>query len=433
MNMSSRLPYPDTQYARTIANPEKRPEAEGNIKAEVVIIGGGLAGLTAARELAVAGKSPVLIEAQAVAYGASGRNGGFVSPGYACGHEAIVQRTGADNANALFKLSLEAVDYVRARAESYGAKAGIDLRNGIMSVRRLPGGEDLRKTQEWLSGFGYETEYLNRDEVRTRANSPKYFEALRTNRAFHIHPLNYARALAADAENLGAQIFEATPAQKLSRTADGYIITTPKAQITADQVVVTTGGYTGNLIPKLRQSYVPVATYVMASETEPDLLAQAITTRDAIGDNRRAGDYYRLIEDGQRLLWGGAITVRDRDPEGVTAYLRHGLIDTYPQLEPLKFDVSWSGWMSYARHQMPQVGQISPGLWHATAFGGHGLNTTAAAARVVAEAIAQGSDQWKLFQPWGLEWTGGPIGRLAAQATYWWLQWQDRRQEAAVA
>lgn len=430
---SPTLPYPDTQYARTLAQSAQRPNAQGQITTDILIIGGGLAGLTLARELAAAGKSPVLIEAKSVAFGASGRNGGFVSPGYACAHSAIEKRAGSETANALFQLSLDAVDYVRARAESYGKDSGINLHNGIMSVRRLPGGEDLRRTQEWYAKFGYETEYLDRNEVRARANSEKYFEALRTDRAFHIHPLNYARALAQDAEKLGAQIFENSPAENLAQTVDGYAVKTPQASIKAEQVVVTTGGYTDHLIPKLRRAYVPVATYVMASEAAPDLISQAIKTRDAIGDNRRAGDYYRLIEDGNRLLWGGAITVRDRDPEGVTAYLRHGLVDTYPQLKDLQFDMSWSGWMSYARHQMPQVGQLSPGLWYATAFGGHGLNTTAAAARVVAEGLTDQSDRWKLFAPWGLEWTGGPIGRLAAQATYWWLQWQDRRQEARAA
>jgi glycine/D-amino acid oxidase-like deaminating enzyme len=107
------------------------------------------------------------------------------------------------------------------------------------------------------------------------------------------------------------------------------------------------------------------------------------------------------------------------------------MVSTYPQLDGLRIDVAWSGLMSYARHLMPQVGRLAPGVWHATAFGGHGMNTSTAAGLVVAEGIAGASDRWRLFEPFGLDWAGGPAGRAAAQMTYWRLQaqdlWRERR------
>lgn len=430
MSANTLTPYPDSYYSRSLAESRIRQAATGSIEVEYLIIGGGLAGLTTAFELAKAGKAPLLLEAEAVAFGASGRNGGFVSPGFACGRNEIVRRIGDATADKLFKLSLDAVDYVRANCKSFGNDADINPVDGIMSVRRNPDADALKQEQEWLANRGYETEFLTRDQVQERAQSPYYHEALRSDRSFHIHPLNYARALARAAEEQGAAIHGNSVVRELTEIADGFIALTDTARVKARNVIVTTGGYTGSLIPKLRHAYVPVATYVMMSEQAPELISTAIRTRDGIGDNRRAGDYYRLIENGQRLLWGGAITIRDRNPKGVTEYLRRGMVETYPQLKNLKFEAAWSGWMSYARHKMPQIGQMGNGLWYATAFGGHGLNTTAMAGRLIAQALTNHSDDWKLFSPWGLSWTGGPVGKLAAQATYHWLQWQDRRQEA---
>lgn len=423
------VPYPDSWYSRTTDGAEPRPPAEGVIAAEVAVIGAGLAGLTCARELAVAGRTVVLVDAGCVGHGASGRNGGFVTPGWACGQEALVRRAGADAAEALFRLSIAGMDYVRARAIESGDPS-VGLRNGVMHARRVPGGNLRAEGEELARRYGYATEYLDTAAVRERCLTRKYWEGLRSDRGFTIHPLNYVRALAREAEARGARIHEQSPVQELARTRRGYVLTTPRARIIADHVVIATGGYTGALVPRLRAGYVPVATYVMASADDPDLLATAIRTGDGIGDNRRAGDYYRLIEGGRRLLWGGAITVRDRAPAGVAAYLRRGMIDTYPQLAPLRFDVAWSGWMSYARHKMAQVGQLGPGLWHCTAFGGHGLNTTAAGAIAVADGIMDRGDDLRLFAPFGLDWAGGPLGRAAAQSTYWFLQWRDARDEA---
>ena len=173
----------------------------------------------------------------------------------------------------------------------------------------------------------------------------------------------------------------------------------------------------------------PIATYMMVSSPAPDLLAQVIKTKAAILDDRRASDYYRLVDGGQRLLWGGRITTRAANPQGVAAELRRAMLDVYPQLAPLQTDLAWSGLMAYARHLMPQVGQLQPDVWHITAFGGHGLNTTAIAGKVLAEAILHQSDRIELFKPWGLDYAGGPIGLAVAQLTYWYLQAQDHWRE----
>jgi gamma-glutamylputrescine oxidase len=113
------------------------------------------------------------------------------------------------------------------------------------------------------------------------------------------------------------------------------------------------------------------------------------------------------------------------EPRRLAKLLHQTMVSTYPQLAPLEVDMAWSGLMSYARHRMPQIGRFRDGVWYCTAFGGHGLNTTAIGARVVAEAIAGESDRYRLFEPFGLVWNGGIVGRGAVQATYWTMQAMD--------
>ena len=204
-------------------------------------------------------------------------------------------------------------------------------------------------------------------------------------------------------------------------------IKTPRGQITARRIVLATGGYTGALIPRLQRAILPIATYMMATEAAPDLLAEVIRTPMAILDDRRASDYYRVSQG--RLLWGGRITTRAASDQAVARDLHRAMVEVYPQLAGLRVEHSWSGQMGYARHRMPQLGRLAPDLWHITAFGGHGLNTTAIAGKVLAEAMLGQSDRIKAFAPFGLDWAGGPLGLIAAQLTYWGLQAQDKWRE----
>ncbi len=421
--------YIDTYYSRTAATSEIYPQATGRIQADVCIIGGGLAGLTAALKLARSGRKVVLLEAQRVAWGASGRNGGFVSAGYATGLSAIERRVGADQARELFRLSMEGVEIVRRNIEE------LDIRDahpvpGIAKALRYNSRGALQATCERQQReFGLRLRYLPQDEVRGFFISPKYHEAVLDEGAFHFHPLNYGRALAREAARLGAAIHEHSPVLSVDLDSARKIVRTKEAEIAAEHVVFATGGYTGAVLPALKRAFLPIATYVLLTEQAPDLVRSAIRTRAAILDDRRAGDYYRLVDDGSRILWGGRITTRTTDPRDIAALLRREMVTTYPQLADLKVEVAWSGLMSYARHLMPQIGQWKPGIWYCTAFGGHGMNTTAIGGTVIAEAIAHESDRYRLFKPFDLAWNGGVFGRAAVQLTYWGYQAADAARE----
>lgn len=426
------MTYPDTYYRRTAADTRGRSALTGPVDCATVVIGGGLAGLTTALQLARTGHAVTVLEEQSIGFGASGRNGGFVSPGFATGSDQIARRAGPAAAKQLHGLSIEGMDFVEATIRDLGiGTAG--LTRGITSVLRYDDGESLKAyARHMQDSYGYRLDFQDRDAIRAVLKSTRYFQGLRDARAFHIHPLNYLRAMADEIERLGGRIFEHSAAVSCALDGPEKRIRTAGGEVRAQQVVFATGGYTGRLLPRLRSAYLPIATYVMVSEEAPDLIRSAIATTDAIGDNRRAGDYYRVVDGGRRLLWGGRITTRAASTDDLVRQLRREMTGTYPQLAGLKTELAWSGMMSYARHLMPQIGPVAPGVWCCTAFGGHGLNTTAIGGKVIAEAVLGESDRYRLFEPFGLTWAGGVAGLAVAQLTYWKLQAQDWWRERAA-
>jgi gamma-glutamylputrescine oxidase len=421
--------YVDSYYSRTLATGEIYPSAAGFIEADVCIVGAGLAGLTAALRLARSGQSVVLLEAERIAWGASGRNGGFVSAGYATGLSTIERRVGADQANELYRLSMEGVEIVRRHIDELGITEAYPVPGIVKALRYNSSGALKAACEGQQRKFGLKLRYLPRDEVRHLFASTKYHEAVFDEDAFHFHPLNYGRALAQEAARLGVAIHESSPVVTANLDGPRKVLRTGDAKIHAKQVLFATGGYTGGVLPALKKAFLPIATYVLLTEHAPDLVRSAIRTQAAILDDRRAGDYYRLVDQGSRILWGGRITTRISDPRDLAALLRREMVTTYPQLAELNVDLAWSGLMAYARHLMPQIGQLQPGVWYCTAFGGHGMNTTAIGGTVIAEGMMGESDRYRLFAPFGLAWNGGILGRAAVQLTYWSYQAADAARE----
>lgn len=391
---------------------------------DACVIGGGLAGLTTALELAEKGLSVIVLEAWLVGSGASGRNGGFVGNGFALGYSDLVRKVGREAARKLYALSKQGTEYVRGRIAAHdptikmgdGMLTAIRHRQGGMEAYALTLHDELAEPVKFLPAA----------VLREKLDSVRYHGAIYNASVFHIQPLRYVLLLATLARRAGAVIVENCGAQSVEKQGAHFVVHTGQGRVSAQHVIHCVSSLGGPLKNPVSNAVLPVATYIAV--TAP-LVQSAIKTHAAIADTRRAGDYYRLIDEG-RILWGGRITTRVTEPSRLAERMKRDMLSVFPQLGDPQMDYAWAGLMGYAVHKMPIILQTPDGQWHATAFGGHGLNTTAMAGLLVSRAILTGDDEIKRFQPFGPAYTFGPLARLGVQGSYWWMQARDKWDES---
>jgi glycine/D-amino acid oxidase-like deaminating enzyme len=287
-----------------------------------------------------------------------------------------------------------------------------------------------------LNAFGANVERWPASRVRGRLRNERYFHAVHYPRAFHIHPLNYMNGLAQSAVALGARIFADTPAVSIDPAGVRKRIDTPGGRVRAAHIVLAVNVGLGRLSPVLAGTLFPLTSHVAVTAPIGPALAQTVDYAGAISDTNGANFHYRVVH-GDRLMWGGGGAVWPAGRKRMAARLAKGIRDTYPQLPPVTVEHVWSGTMGFTLHRMPQIGEVTPGLWLASGFGGHGLNTTAMAGELIASAIVERDDRWRLFLPYELVWAGGTAGRVVAQSVFTWRQRREviqaklaRRKEA---
>ena len=416
---------PASYYRATVPQDEPYPPLEGRREVQVAVVGAGFAGLNTALGLAERGMSDVsLLEAERVGHGASGRNGGFVFAGYSLGESALLDQLGEARARALFSRTVDAVQRIRDRVDGYAIDCDL-VDAGVLWANWFRDPRVLRQRQQLLQRhFGVRWDWVPREQLRERLHTTRYGDALFERNAMHLHPLKYARGLARAARSFGVRIHENSAVTAMEHDGHMWRVRTRRGEVKARHVVLACGGYLAGLEPRVDRAVLPIATYVVVTEPIGERLHRSIDTDSAVYDTRFAFDYYRKLPD-ERLLWGGRISVRNRAPDDVKRLLRRDLARVYPALAEVRIDYAWSGLMSYARHQMPQIGGDGRGLWWAQAFGGHGLAPTAVAGELLAEAIAEGGRDWRAFERYGLVSAWRPLGYLAAQASYSWMQARD--------
>ncbi len=410
--------YVDSYYARSLVEPGNYPALDGEIETETVVVGGGLAGCATALDLAERGRKVVLVEAHDIGWGASGRNGGFVSTGVPTGIPALVRRVGLAAAQEIYKECRMGHALLRERIARYAIQCG-PIQDGALRCNMARPSERLEELCAMMArDFDTQYEYWPRTRVSDALATARYSDGFFNPYTYCVHPLNLTRGLARAAAAQGGRIFENSPVTALVTSGDRREVRTRSGRIRAERIVLTCGGYVDGLHAVVSAATVPIATFVMVTEPLGDRLRRAIRVPYAISDIKVATNYYRPLAD-TRLLWGGRVLAWEPGAAHLARALKSDMARFYPSLADAKIETAWGGLMPFTRHKLPVFGEIEPGIWYATGFGGLGLALTTTAGRLIGAGIVEGDERWRLFARLGLPFAGGKLGRIPAQLVYW--------------
>jgi len=421
------MKYIDSYYSRTMENSVLAPKLKEKISIDVCVIGGGLAGVSTALGLVERGSSVAVVEANQIGWGASGRNGGFVASGFSQNPIVLIDKLGIDHAKRLYKLTQQAYELIQLRIKDVGEEIESPV-HGTVNASWFNDPKGIHQYVDTMNSvFDENFEVWSKEKINEAYLTNKYFGGYLVPQTSHFQSLNYALHTAALAKKSGAKIFEQSPALKITRhneDAGRWRVITQEGEVVANHIVYACSGYIGSLHGKLARATLPVATYVLLTESLGDRLNTAIRSPYAVSDNRFSSNYYRIVQQ-DKLLWGGRVSMFHPSQERLKSIMLNDLLSVYPQLKGIKAEVAWGGHMGYARHKMPQIGQLEPGQWYCQGFGGHGMATTTMGGELIASAIAADEKNWLEFSPFGLDYVGKPFGPVIAQLAYWSYQIQD--------
>nr|WP_308910108.1 FAD-binding oxidoreductase [Pseudokordiimonas caeni] len=382
--------FPASYYAATLKDKAPFARLEGEVTADVCIVGGGFTGVAAALHLAERGASVVLLEQNLIGWGASGRNGGQVIGGY--GQEMtdapMMEKTfGKANAQAVFDMGVECVDIIKDWVAKY--KIDCDLEWGYfdaaMKQREM---DELAEGMEVLKAHGYPHEQymVSAADVKKYIGSDRYVGG-RVNMGWgQVHPLNLVRGEARAAEKLGARIFEGAEVTHIAY-GDKPVVTATGGKVVCDHVILGGNAYMGELVPSLAARCLPTGSYILATERlSEDLAKKLMPARFAACDQRWALDYFRMSPD-RRILFGGRANYSGLHPHDLEQSIRPAMEKVFPELKDIRVEYSWGGYLGIGLNRIPQVGKLDKNIWYAQAYSGHGVAPTHMSAKIIAEAI----------------------------------------------
>jgi gamma-glutamylputrescine oxidase len=388
--------HANSWYATSVPPFPAQASLAGAERADVCILGAGITGLSTAIELAEAGYRVIVLEAERVGWGASGRSGGQAIFGFACEQAKLVGLVGKDDARKLFDWSLEGLRLLRERCSTYGIDC--DWRSGHAHVPIKP--RQVAELAHWqrdlLENYGYTLEWWERDRLREVLATERYLGALVDTNSGHLHPLKYTQGLARAALSLGVRIFENSKVTALARGGKP-IFRTERGEVHCDFAVLAGNAYVHGIAPELERTIMPVGTYIGATEPLGAERAKALIKNDmAVADVNWALDYFRLSAD-HRLLFGGRASYSTLPPPHLAGVLRRRMTRVFPQLAGVEFDYVWGGFVDISRNRAPHWGRLGSNVYFAQGFSGHGIAATGLAGRVLAEAIRGQSERLDVF------------------------------------
>jgi gamma-glutamylputrescine oxidase len=384
-------------YEASVHRSDHHPSLQMDIACDVCVVGAGLAGLSAAIDLAEAGLTVAVLEARRIGWGASGRNGGQALVGLACDMQVIEHQVGRAGARQIWDTTVEAVELIHTRCQRFGIDC--EWQDGCLAAAVTPrrAGELAPWVQTLARDYGYERmRVIDRVELPQWIASSRYQAAAFDSGSGHLHPLKYTLGLARAAVGVGVKIFESTRAIEVrpGRLAE---VRTPRGCVHCSHVLLAGNVYLDDLVPKLAARIMPVGTFIAASNPlGPERAAQLLPRRTAVSDTQWVLDYFRLSRD-DRMIFGGRVSYSTIAPRRLPEAMRQRMLGVFPQLADVPIEFTWGGYVDITMNRAPDFGRVTDNIYYLQGFSGHGLALTGLAGRMVAEAIRGTASRFDLF------------------------------------
>jgi len=391
----------NSYYEASVTRPPPAGALAERTRADVCVVGGGYAGLSAALELAERGYDVVLLEAQRVGWGASGRNGGQVIVGFGSDGEcAIEKQFPREDARRAWEVSVEGLQLVHERIRRHGIDC--EYQPGYLSLAVKPRkSRDLRRWMDHVAtAYGYPVRWVGPQEIGQWVASRRFHSATYDEASGHLHPLKYCLGLAAAARAAGARLYEHSPVFVVER-GTRPLVKTAQGECECRFVVlggnVYLGEYGDDIAPEVAARIMPVGTYMIATEPMARERADALMRgRPAASDTNFVLDYFRLSAD-DRLLFGGGDSYSGSAPRDIIGRIRASMLKVFPQLADLDIPYAWGGFVDISMNKAPDFGRIGDNVYYLQGFSGHGLALAGMAGKLVALAIAGQAERFDLF------------------------------------
>ena len=412
--------YPESYYTATMNRRQDYPALQGELRADVCVIGGGYTGLSSAIHLAERGYTVALLEAERIGWGASGRNGGQCSVGQRKAQDDLEELYGKEEARRLWDLGVEAVAVVRDLITRFGIDC--DLKRGCLqtALKHSDAAWYRHYAEHMQSEYGFHMRYLEGEELEHLSGTDVFCGGLVEYASAHLHPLNFALGLADAASRLGVQIFENSRVGNYDR-ARPTRVTTGQGSVTADYVVLGCNGYLERLEPRVAGKIMPLNNFIIATEPLSEERQRSINPEDVCAyDAKFVVNFWKLTGDG-RMLFGGGENYTRRFPSDIKSFVRKRMLPLYPQLADARIDYGWGGTLAVTMNRMPSFGRLDPDVFYALGFSGHGVQMATLAGKLIAEAVAGTAERFDVMAripsptfPGGtlLRWPGLVVGML---------------------
>jgi gamma-glutamylputrescine oxidase len=372
------------------------PVLQDEVTTDVVVIGGGYTGLSAALELAESGFRVVVLEAGTIGSGASGRNGGQICTGFSPGQSRLVSQLGKSDALKCFAIAEDSKRLIEQRITKYKIDCGLQW--GYLHCAVKPGREhDLVAWKDEMDALGYTgCEVLSKAELETKLGTQLYHGALREPRAGHFHPLNYCLGLAQAAVSAGAVIYENSNVLEVETGAKPWARTVA-GKVSAKFMVIAGNAYLGKTVKQLYGRVMPVTSFI--ATTEPlglNMAKSLIQDNEAVADTNFILDYFRRTQDN-RLLFGGGANYSTLEPSDVGAFMKKNMVKVFPQLRDVKIEHAWGGYIAITSNRLPDCGRLSPTTYYAHGYSGQGVALAGMYGKLMAEAIRGTAEKFDLL------------------------------------